>query len=387
MNRVLGIIGSGQLALYLCDAAHRLGFKVAILADSADAPALAYADRPFGAQAQAEQQMDAFLTECDVVTFDKEAIADDIVARLSPVSARHVLVVRPGADTLQLLKDKARQKCWLREHGLPTLPFSILERRPRSISALTGSHGPDLVQKRRSGGYDGHGVQVLRQLESPELLWDVPSIVEPFLADCVEVSVVAVRGHTGELRTYPPVEMDFDPTLHLVRTVVMPARLSPAIGNAAVVLAEQVVTLLRGVGVFAIEMFVTPAGELLINEISPRVHNSGHLTQDACNVSQFEQHVRAVMGLPLVAIHQHHPAAMCNLLYSNALKPRCPDAARTESLPGIEGATVYWYGKATGTLGRKMGHINAVAPDVTAAIAAAQRGLALIACEQQEERV
>lgn len=387
MSGVLGIIGSGQLALYLCEAAHRLGFEVAILADSADAPALARANRPFVAQAHAEQQLDAFLTGCDVVTFDKEAIADDIVAQVSAASALHGLVVRPGIDTLLLLKDKAHQKCWLREQGLPTLPFRILEQRPPSLSALTGGLGPALVQKRRSGGYDGRGVQVLRRLESPELLWDVPSIVEPFLADCVEISVVIARGHTGELRTYPPVEMDFDPSLNLVRTVFMPARLSPALGSAAVSLAERVVTQLQGVGVFAIEMFVTPAGELLINEISPRVHNSGHLTQDACNVSQFEQHVRAVMGLPLLAIQQQHPAAMCNLLYSAALKPRCPDGARTESIPGVEGATVYWYGKTTGALGRKMGHINAVAPDLTSAIAAAQRGLALMTSEQQQEWV
>jgi len=385
MNRVLGIVGAGQLALYLCEAAQRLGFSVAVLADNGDAPALARADRPYSLQPHGGEQLDAFLAGCDVVTFDKESFADDIVARLAAASARRRLIVRPGLDVLSLLNDKARQKAWMQGHGLPTLPFEVLEGRPRTLSPLAHRLGRALVQKRGRGGYDGRGVQVLETLESPEQLWDVPGIVEPYLATRLEIAVVTVRSHAGEQQSYPPVGMEFDPTLNLVRTAFMPADIGPALGGAAVALAERVVALLKGVGVFAIEMFVTPAGELLINEISPRVHNSGHLTLDACNVSQFEQHVRAVMGLPLVTIEQLHAAAMCNLLYSPALGMHCPPDALTQRLPGVEGATVYWYGKAAGTPGRKMGHVNAVAPDIATAIAAARKGRALLAGQQQEE--
>lgn len=386
MNATLGIIGGGQLALYLCEAARDLGIAVSVLADSADAPALLRADKPFAASAHIATTLAQFLEGVDVLTFDKEAVSDEILDGINQAAQRKSLVVRPGLATLSLLKDKALQKTWLHDQGLPTLPFQIVEARPESLLALTEKLGSAVVQKSRSGGYDGRGVQILEALESPAQLWDTPSILEPCLSDCQEISVVVVRGVSGEIQTYPPVSMDFDAQLNSVRTVSMPADISPALGSAAIALAERAVKLLQGIGVFAIEMFITRAGELLINEISPRVHNSGHLTQDACNVSQFEQHVRAVMGLPLAAITQRYPAAMCNILYSAAMEQRCPGKPTTEALPELR-ATVYWYGKATGSLGRKMGHINAVAPDTARAIATAQHVLADIAGEQQEHLV
>lgn len=380
----LGIIGAGQLALYLCEAAQALGIEVAVLADSADDPALHVADRPFAAGAAEAGNLAGFLDACDVVTFDKEAVADDVLARLAQEEERGRLRIRPGVATLSLLKDKARQKAWLRDQDLPTLPFQVLEARPDSVLALTDKLGSALVQKRRSGGYDGRGVQILERLESPAQLWDAPSLLEPLLPDCHEISVVTARDQSGHTRTYPPVSMEFDARLNAVRTVSIPAAISPALAGDAIALAERTVTLLQGIGVFAIEMFVTTQGRLLINEISPRVHNSGHLTQEACSVSQFEQHVRAVMDLPLAAITQTRPAAMCNILYSRGMESRCPPAPVTRRLPGT-GATVYWYGKAPGSPGRKMGHINAVASSVGEAIVTAQQVLADVTGEQQED--
>jgi len=383
MSTVLGIVGGGQLALYLCEAAQALGFEVAILADSADAPALQRADRPFTAGMDRMAALAQFHASCDVITFDKEAVADDMLTVLMEESQRKGLAIRPAVGTLHLLKDKALQKTWLREQGLPTLPFRIIAGRPDALCSLTQELGSSLVQKSRCGGYDGRGVQVLQSVTSPEQFWDVPSMVEPFLPDCQEISLITVRAHTGELQTYPPVSMDFDTQLNAVRTVSMPADISADLWVAATELAERAVTLLQGVGVFAIEMFVTPAGELYINEISPRVHNSGHLTQDACNVSQFEQHVRAVMGLPLVAIIHESPAAMCNILYTQAMEECCPDSPVTERLPH-SGAAVYWYGKTTGSAGRKMGHVNAVAANVSDAVVAAHRVLAEVTRSSSE---
>jgi len=374
MSQVLGIIGGGQLALYLCEAAQRLGFEVAVLADSAAAPAAQRADRVFTTATAAVAELDPFIASCDVITFDKEAIADDVLVRLLECSQRQQLEIRPGVATMCLLKDKALQKEWLSEEGLPTLPFQVIAGRPRALTAFTGELGNALVQKRRCGGYDGRGVQILKVVESLEQFWNVPSVVEPYLPDCKEIAVITVRGQSGEIQTYPPVSMDFDAQLNSVRTVSMPAAVSSTLSAAATALAEQAVKLLQGIGVFAIEMFVSPAGELFINEISPRVHNSGHLTQDACNVSQFEQHVRAVMGLPLAAIIHESPAAMCNILYTQAMEGWCPDNPVNERLPEF-GAAVYWYGKATGQTGRKMGHVNAVAPLVSDAVVAAQRAL------------
>lgn len=379
----LGIIGGGQLALYLCDAARGLGIEVAVLADSADDPALRLADRPFTADADDAGSLALFLDACDVVTFDKEGVADDVLARLVLEGERDRLLIQPSVATLSLLKDKARQKTWLRDHELPTLPFQLVESRPESIRPLTDKLGFELVQKYRCGGYDGRGVQILERLESPEQLWDAPSLVEPLLRDCQEISVVTARTQSGDIQTYPPVSMEFDARLNAVRTVSMPASISPSLAASATALAERVVTLLQGIGVFAVEMFVSPSGELLINEISPRVHNSGHLTQDACNVSQFEQHVRAVMGLPLLTITQRFPAAMCNILYADAMEQYCPDGPLSERHSNAQ-ATVYWYGKAPGSPGRKMGHINAVASNVGDAIATAHRVRAEVTGEQQE---
>lgn len=382
-NPVLGIIGGGQLALYVCEAAQSLGIEVSILADSADEPALRRADMAFTNGVIDSAQLDAFLDSCDVVTFDKESIPDDILAALSEHSKHRSLAIRPALATLRLLKDKGLQKTWLREQGLPTLPFQLIAGRPRSLTRLTATLGHALVQKRRRGGYDGRGVQLLPVVESPRQFWNVPSVVESLLPDCQEISVLTVRALSGAVQTFPPVSMNFDAQLNAVRTVAMPAAISPTVLAAATALAERTVNLLQGVGVFAIEMFVTRESELFINEISPRVHNSGHLTQDACNVSQFEQHVRAVMDLPLVGIMQESPAVMCNILYTPAMAQSCPAQPVTERRPDI-GATVYWYGKATGTMGRKMGHINAVAPVVADAMAVAERVLAEIAGSSRE---
>ena len=382
MSQVLGIIGGGQLALYLCEAAQRLGFEVSVLADSAAAPAAQSANRVFTTATAAVAELDPFIASCDVITFDKEAVADDVLARLLECSQHQQLDIRPGVATMCLLKDKALQKEWLSEEGLPTLPFQVIAGRPRSLTAFSG----ELVQKRRCGGYDGRGVQILKVVESLEQFWNVPSVVEPYLPDRKEIAVITVRGQSGEIQSYPPVSMDFDAQLNSVRTVSMPAAISSTLSAAATALAERAVTLLQGIGVFAIEMFVSPAGELFINEISPRVHNSGHLTQDACNVSQFEQHVRAVMGLPLAAIIHESPAAMCNILYSQAMEGCCPDNPVKERLPEF-GAAVYWYGKATGQAGRKMGHVNAVAPVVSDAVVAAQRALEQVTGTYREDIV
>jgi 5-(carboxyamino)imidazole ribonucleotide synthase len=381
VSPVLGIVGSGQLALYLSEAAQGLGFEVAVLADAADAPAVQRADRAWIAGVDEISRIAPFLASCDAITFDKEAISSDILTVLMAEGER--LNIRPGVAILQLLQDKALQKAWLRDHGLPTLPFAVIEGRPDALTALTQELGHALVQKRRTGGYDGRGVQILKSVASLGQFWDVPSMLEPYLPGCQEIAVITVRTHAGEVQTYPPVSMEFDAQLNAVRTVTMPAAIGKALCQLAKELAERTVTLLQGVGVFAIEMFVTPAGDLLINEISPRVHNSGHLTQDACNVSQFEQHVRAVMGLPLVAIVQRSPAAMCNILYTAEMEERCPASPVTRRLPE-SGAAVYWYGKAPGTAGRKMGHINAVAGNAADAVIVAQRVLAQITDSHQE---
>lgn len=374
MSARLGIIGAGQLGLYLCEAAHALGIKVAIISDTEDAAALQKADWAFIAELDSVPALDEFLACCDVVTFEKEDVPNDTLDYLVAAEQAGRIVVNPGVGVLQLLKDKALQKNWLQEHNLPTLPFHILPEAPASIDALVTMFGPQLVQKARCGGYDGRGVQLLEPLHSAEQLWDIPSIVEPLLTGCQEISVITARDSSGGMQSYPPVSMEFDAKLNSVSIVVMPASIAPELAQKAVELSERTITLLGGAGVFAVEMFITPAGELLINEISPRVHNSGHVTLDACNVSQFEQHVRAVMGLPLLQAVNETPAVMLNILYVEAMRASCPDKPTVRS--GVcSGTSVYWYGKGPGSIGRKMGHINAVAPSIAAAVENANQSM------------
>jgi 5-(carboxyamino)imidazole ribonucleotide synthase len=367
----LGIVGGGQLALYLCEAAHALGVEVAIITEPGDAPALQLADTPIQAELTDIGAIETFLAACDVVTFDKEAIPELTLECFVAAEKRGRIFVRPGVNTLRLLKDKALQKAWMVRHELPTLPYCILPGNTSSLEDLTQKFGASIVQKARSGGYDGRGVQILAPLRSADQLWDVPSIVEPYLADCQEIAVITVRSTSGQRETYHPVGMAFDGGLNSVETVTMPASISSSLAEEAMALAGRAIDALDGVGVFAVEMFVNKENELLINEISPRVHNSGHITLDACNVSQFEQHVRAVLELPLEPILTLAPAAMLNIFDSEETRPFSPLKPVTTRLPEL-GSTVYWYGKVPGRTGRKMGHINAVGSGVEEALQLAQ---------------
>lgn len=375
MSARLGIVGGGQLALYLCEAAHALGVEVAIITEPGDAPALQIADTPIQAELTEIGAIEKFLGACDVVTFDKEAIPELTLECLAASENQGRTAVRPGVNTLRLLKDKALQKAWMVRHKLPTLPYCTLPGNNSSLAVLTEKFGESLVQKARSGGYDGRGVQILAPIHSAGQLWDIPSIVEPYLANCQEIAVITVRSTSGETQTYHPVGMAFDGGLNSVETVIMPAPISPQLAEEAMALAREAIAVLDGVGVFAIEMFIRGESELLINEISPRVHNSGHITLDACNVSQFEQHVRAVLDLPLVPIVTLAPAVMLNIFDSAETRPFSPAKPLTTKLPDL-GSTVYWYGKVPGRTGRKMGHINAVGAGVGEALKFAQEASA-----------
>lgn len=375
-------MGGGQLALYLCQAAQALGVEVAILAQPGDAPALDIADWPFRLAGGNQAAIDGFVAHCDVVTFDKEAIPEDWLSQLAAAEQAVGISVFPAIGTLRLLKDKGAQKAWLVEQNLPTLPFSVLPGNSVAVGDLTARLGLAVVQKTRTGGYDGRGVQIIGNLSCAGQLWDTPSIVEPFLPGSREISVIVARTQAGELQAYPPMSMEFDHQLNTVIAVTMPAAIEPAECEAAMSVAADAVSALNGVGVFAVEMFLTDGGALWINEISPRVHNSGHLTLDACNVSQFEQHTRAVLGLPLEAIRPLGPSAMVNILDAQALHACCPARPTIARSPGGD-VSVYWYGKTPGRTGRKMGHINALAPAAGEALDLARQALAGLADSEQ----
>ena len=365
MNPRLGIIGSGQLALYLCQAARKLDVHTCVMSEEAEVPAAVAADQLLVGALDEPELLDAFIDSCDV-------------------ERQGQLRSHPSADILALIKDKGLQKSWMVEHGFPTLPFRLLDGQETDSDALREEFGLPLVQKARTGGYDGRGVQILKTQEALEQLWDTPSLVEPFLADSREIAVLLTRDSEGNCEVYPVFGMDFDPRLNALDCVYTPASVSPEMAAEAQDLGRRVIAALGGVGVFAIELFIGPDDQLLVNEISPRVHNSGHLTMEAAEASQFEQHVRAVCGLPLAPVGEVRPAAMVNILYREALRKRCPDAPRTDLSEGGDLA-LHWYGKPPGRDGRKMGHITALAEDAGQAAKNARRALADLAKDKKDK--
>lgn len=369
--RRLGIMGGGQLGMFLCQSARELGVETIVHEANPGGSALPYADRSIVADLGDPAAVRRLIEASDVITFELEAIPDESLELLRAAESRGEVRVHPSIDTLARFKDKGVQKAWLQAEGLPTLPALTVHAGAIPEPLRDGRWALPVVQKAHRGGYDGKGVQLLRSEADLDRLWDIPSYLEPALAPCRELSVVVARDVHGELAAFPPVSMTFDPRYNAVFSVSSPARAAKPLVRAADRIAREAVGRLSTPGVFAVELFVDPDDHVTINEISPRVHNSGHLTIEAFEASQFDQHVRAVMGMPLAPIVPRAPASeMFNLLYDEGFRAACPPE------PGLVNtgeAVIHWYGKSVGQAGRKMGHITATGNQGDEVLAAAER--------------
>ena len=373
----LGIIGGGQLGLLLCTAARRLGVHSIVLTPDPQAPAAHAADAVITAELDDVAALEDFVGRCEGITFEIEAVPDACLELLRVAAGQGRVRVRPDPDTLACLRDKGLQKGWLQKMHLPILDFRLTDAGTTAASLLDGPIVPPLVQKVRRGGYDGQGVQILRTADDLAALWPVAGLVEPALDDMLEIAVLVVSDGAGELRTYPPVGMEFDARWNAVSLVVLPVALDGTMAARCEEVARDAIGALGAAGVFAVELFVTPEQAIYINEISPRVHNSGHLTLEAFEVGQFEQHVRAVMGLPLGPVNPRARAAvMLNLLYEDSMSGALGIGPRIVDLDDRGHTRLYWYGKAAARPGRKMGHITAIDATFDAARQRAQSALA-----------
>ncbi len=380
----LGILGGGQLGLFLCRAAARLDIQTMVLEPNPQGSAVQAAGRAIVAGLDDLEAIQQLIDNCDVITFELEAIPDETLELLAAAERRGDVHVRPGVETLALFKDKGVQKTWLSRENLPTLPYLPVVNGVLPRELITGEWSLPVVQKAHRGGYDGKGVQLLRTESDLENLWSVPSYLEPALQPCREIGVVVVRDLHGKLLAYPPVSMTFDDRYNAVHSVTSPGDLSPELVKEARALALQAIGKLDSPGVYAVELFVAGESSVTINEISPRVHNSGHLTMEGFAHSQFDQHVRAVMGLPLAGISALTPVAvMLNLLYEDGLEPVCPDRPLDLQRNGATPVSVHWYGKSTGQAGRKMGHLTAVGENPEQVTQAAEQTLTMLRQGQQ----
>jgi len=343
----IGILGGGQLGRMLAVAAARLGFRTHIFEPGANPPAGDVAHALTTAGYDDVDALTAFAKSVDIVTFEFENIptdALDVIENITPI--------RPNREALRTSQDRLVEKQFLEGLGLTVAPFADIANAADLEAAMTTIGAPSILKTRRFG-YDGKGQSRLRSADdAAEALADMagnPAVLEGFVNFTAEVSVIAARSPSGEVACFDPGEnVHRDGILH---TTTVPARLSAAQRMDAVLLAAKILNALDYVGVLGVELFVTPQG-FIVNEIAPRVHNSGHWTQNGCAVDQFEQHIRAVAGWPLGDGSRYADVVMENLIGDDM--DRVPELAKQRD------TALHLYGKADVKPGRKMGHVNIV---------------------------
>ena len=343
----IGILGGGQLGRMLAVAAARLGFRTHIFEPGANPPAGDVAHALTTAGYDDVDALTAFAKSVDIVTFEFENIptdALDVIENITPI--------RPNREALRTSQDRLVEKQFLEGLGLTVAPFADIANAADLDAAMTTIGAPSILKTRRFG-YDGKGQSRLRSADDAAgALADMagnPAVLEGFVNFTAEVSVIAARSPSGEVACFDPGEnVHRDGILH---TTTVPARLSAAQRMDAVLLAAKILNALDYVGVLGVELFVTPQG-FIVNEIAPRVHNSGHWTQNGCAVDQFEQHIRAVAGWPLGDGSRYADVVMENLIGDDM--DRVPELAKQRD------TALHLYGKADVKPGRKMGHVNIV---------------------------
>jgi len=352
-GETIGILGGGQLGRMLALAAAPLGLKTHVFCPDPASPAFEVAAARTVAAYDDTAALDAFAAAVDVVTYEFENVPGPTAAHLAERVAVH-----PGPNALAVAQDRLNEKTFLRDAGVPVADFRRIDAEADVAPALADLGGSGVLKTRRMG-YDGKGQTMLRSVADTEgaftRLGGVPAILEAFVPFEREVSVIAARGVDGTLRAYDVAENVH--RNHILKTSTVPASLDADTGAQARALAERIADRLDYVGVIGVEMFVLPDGgetRLLVNEIAPRVHNSGHWTQDACLVSQFEQHMRAVAGWPLGSAERHCDVVMENLIGA--------EAGRWAEILADPDAALHLYGKAETRPGRKMGHVNRIRP-------------------------
>ncbi len=349
---VIALLGGGQLGRMFIENALRYDARVHVLDPDPQAPCAALATRfVVGDFRDAATVLD-FARDADVVGIEIEQVSVEALRELKRMGKRVV----PDPDVLAVIQDKGAQKEFYARHGLPTSPFVLLR------------NGSELVEhdallpaflKTRTGGYDGKGVIAINDMGDTASAFDAPCVLERRVDMALEIAVLVARDEHGRQVTFDPVEMVFDPKLNLVDHLQAPARIAATTAAAARDLACAVAEAFAAPGLYAVEMFLTKRGELLVNETAPRAHNSGHHTIEACPSSQFDQLLRIYMGWPVGDTRLHGLAAMVNLVGADGTGT--PRVKGMDALLGLRAAFLHLYGKSETRTGRKMGHVTIIA--------------------------
>nr|WP_299206878.1 5-(carboxyamino)imidazole ribonucleotide synthase [uncultured Brumimicrobium sp.] len=355
----LGVLGGGQLGRMLIQSAMNYDVHVYVMDSSITAPCGRLAYEFVEGNILSFDDVVAFGKDKDVVTVEIEHVNVDALEELEKQGVK----VFPQPHILRLIQDKGLQKNFYKENNIPTAPFHLID--DQSEIAQYTDQLP-FVQKMRKGGYDGKGVMTIKTIADFDQSFNGPSLIEKKINFKKELSVLVARNEHGEIKTFPVVECEFSKTLNLVEFLFSPANISAAIEKSATELAEKVITDLGLVGLLAVELFLTQEDELLVNEVAPRTHNSGHHTVECNFTSQFEQHLRSILGLPLGDTGIKRPGVMVNLLGEEGYTgPAVYDGI--EKLMEMSEVYVHLYGKEETKPNRKMGHVTITNDDLNEA--------------------
>ena len=368
-NFTLGILGGGQLGKMLLTETRKFDITTKVLDPSADAPCRIACNTFVQGALTDFDTVYRFGKEVDVLTIEIENVNVDVLKKLQSEGVK----VYPTPQTIELIQNKATQKQFYATHNIPTAPFHRFESLTNLQQAVANEQITlPFVWKSARFGYDGNGVKIVRQLPDLSLLPEGECIAENLVPFAKELAVIVARNVSGETTTYPVVEMEFHPEANQVEYVLCPARISEEIAQKARAIAVQVAQAFQVVGLLAVELFLTAEGEVLVNEVAPRPHNSGHYSIEAAYTNQFEQHLRAILDLPLGNTDSKVAGVMVNLVGAEGYQGDVV-YENIEQILAMEGVTPHIYGKRETRPFRKMGHVTIVNKDIEKARVIAEK--------------
>lgn len=369
VQKTIGVIGGGQLGKMLIEASRPWNTEYIVLEADAACPAAMVASRVIVGSLMDASKIRELAAVSDILTFEIEHINVDVLLELEQEGK----TIIPSPKVLQVIQDKGLQKKFYTRAGIPTATYAMVDAGNPLGEALKKVNGETIVVKNCKGGYDGKGVNIVKRKEllSGEFQFTGDLVLEEFQDDMVEVSVIVARAQDGEIRTYDPIEMYFNPVSNLVEFLFSPANIDESAAAKCRDIALHAIEAMGGIGIFAVELFICSNGEVLVNEIAPRPHNSGHHTIEGAYTSQFEQLNRILLGLPLGDTAMVCPAAMVNLVGPEGLEGSYK-LRDTELLLGTTGVYIHLYNKKVIKAHRKMGHVTILASNFDELISRAE---------------
>lgn len=348
-NLKIGILGGGQLGAMLIRHAIDFGLDISVMDKNEAAPSARYASSFYCADPLSFDDVIEFGKDLDVITIEMEAVNTAALRQLEKSGVK----VFPAPDTIELIQDKFTQKQFLVSQGIPVAPGEAVDSKE---DLYNFEHKLPFCLKKRRNGYDGYGVMVLRSAADIATAFDEPSLLEDLVDIKQEIAVIVARNEQGAVKSYAPAAMVFSEEKFILDYQIAPAQLDEGLTSQAIALAEKIAVALNLVGIVAVEMFVTKDDRILVNELAPRPHNSGHHTIEASVTSQYEQLLRAVLGLPLGDPTLRTPSFMLNILENASFSNN--RAEKIKALLDLPGVHLHWYNKKGSRPGRKIGHIT-----------------------------